>query len=526
MQICISALILYLFIASLPKPKICPIQPAPVFSGRGIAVLPRTLRAESPVAMSSTQCPRAPASVLTPSLADAAPHAGMLPLVALAIGFVMAMLDVTVVNVGLSNISTNLDAPLSMLVWIVDGYTLTFAAMLLVGGALADRFGARRLYLTGLFLFVVASLLCGAAPNGPFLIAARLLQGLGAAFFMPSSLSLLTHVYEDDRVRARMLGVWSATVGLAAAAGPLLGGVLIHWLGWRSVFLINVPVGLLGLLMARKLIPQVAGHARALHLFSHLAGVVMLAGISFVLIQGPVYGWASPRILAALAVAVLAAVALVRHELRGIAPLLPKALFATPQFAAANGIGFLINFGVYGNLFYLALFLQQGRGADALQTGLQLVPMMAVVFFGNLMSGRMAAHWGPRVPLLLGLSVGTVFTAVAMSFRPETPYWLLALVCAAANLGISTAIPSMTTVVMQVAGKAHANSAAAALNANRQIGALVGVALMGAILHSVAGWSVRNPLAFGVMALAYGVALWLVWRFVGVVKEQWVTRRA
>lgn len=450
----------------------------------------------------------------------------MLPLVALAIGFVMAMLDVTVVNVGLSNISASLGAPLSMLVWIVDGYTLTFAAMLMVGGALADRFGGRRLYLLGLFLFVLASLLCGAAPSAGFLIAARLLQGLGAAFFMPSSLSLLTHVYEDDRVRARMLGVWSATVSVAAAVGPLAGGVLIHWLGWRSVFLINVPVGIVGLWMARRLIPQVPRHERALNLYSHVAGVVMLAGVSFVLIQGPVYGWGSARIVAGAVVALLAAAALVRHELRGVAPLLPKALFATPQFAAANGIGFMINFAVYGNFFYLALFLQQGRGADALHTGLQLVPMMVVIFFGNIMSGRMSAHWGPRVPLLLGLSVGALFTALSAAFRPETPYWMLAAICAAANLGVSTAIPAMTAVVMQVAGRVHANSAAAALNANRQIGALVGVAVMGAVLHTVDGWQLRNPLAFGMMAAAYAIALWLVWRFVGVVRKQMAARGA
>lgn len=473
--------------------------------------------------MSSAQCPTPGAAA---ALSAPAHKAGLLPLVALAIGFVMAMLDVTVVNVGLSNISSSLEAPLSTLVWIVDGYTLTFAAMLMVGGALADRFGARRLYLVGLMLFVLASLLCGAAPNGPFLVAARLLQGLGAAFFMPSSLSLLTHVYEDDRVRARMLGVWSATVGLAAAIGPLVGGVLIHWLGWRSVFLINVPVGIVGLLMARSLIPKVAPHARALNLYSHVVGVIMLAALSFVLIQGPVYGWSSVRILAGLVVTVLAGIALVRHERRGIAPLLPKALLAVPQFLAANGIGFLINFGVYGNLFYLSLFLQQGRGADALQTGLQLVPMMAVIFIGNLTSGRMAAHWGPRVPLLLGLSVGTVFTALAMSFRPETPYWVLALVCALANLGISTSIPAMTTVVMQVAGRAHANSAAATLNANRQIGALVGVAVMGAVLHSVEGWGARNGLAFGMMAVGYAGALWLVWRFVAAMGRQAAVRGA
>lgn len=473
--------------------------------------------------MSSAQCPNAPAAA---SAAPAAHRAGILPLVALAIGFVMAMLDVTVVNVGLSSIAHSLDAPLSMLVWIVDGYTLTFAAMLMVGGALADRFGGRRLYLLGLFLFVLASLLCGLAPNGSLLIAARLLQGLGAAFFMPSSLSLLTHVYEDDRVRARMLGVWSATVSVAAAVGPLAGGVLIHWLGWRSVFLINVPVGIIGLWMARRLIPQAPRHERALNLYSHVAGVVMLAALSFVLIQGPVYGWTSARIAAAAAMALLAAAALVRHELRGIAPLLPRALFATPQFAAANGIGFLINFGVYGNFFYLALFLQQGRGADALHTGLQLVPMMVVIFFGNIMSGRMSAHWGPRVPLLLGLSVGALFTALSTSFRPDTPYWMLALICAIAYLGISTAIPAMTAVVMQVAGRAHANSAAAALNANRQIGALVGVALMGAVLHTFDGWGMRNPLAFGMMAAAYAGALWLVWRFIGVVRKQMATRGA
>lgn len=444
-------------------------------------------------------------------------HAGLLPLVTLAMGFVMAMLDVTVVNVGLSSIEQSLSTPLSMLVWIVDGYTLSFAAMLLVGGALADRFGAKNIYILGLALFVLASLLCGAAPNGGMLVAARLLQGLGAAFFMPSSLSLLTHVYEDDRVRAHMLGIWSATVGGAAAVGPLVGGILIHAFGWRSVFLINIPIGLIGLVMALKLIPAVERHHRALTYFSHFLGVLMLAALSFVLIQGPVYGWASMPIITAVIVVVLALALLVQRERNGAVPLLPRALFATPQFAAANGIGFLINFGVYGQFFFLALFLQQARGDDALQTGLQLLPMMAVIFIGNLTSGRMTAHWGPRLPLWLGLSTGAVFSALLMALTPHTPYWMLALAGALANLGISVAIPAMTTAVMQVAGKTHSNSAAAALNANRQIGALVGVALMGAILHTFAGWGTRVMLAYGVIALVYALALLLVLRYIRAV---------
>jgi len=441
-------------------------------------------------------------------------NAGMLPLVTLAIGFVMAMLDVTVVNVGLSSIAKSLSTPLSMLVWIVDGYTLTFAAMLLVGGALADRFGAKRIYLLGLLLFVIASLLCGAAPNGVMLVAARLLQGIGAAFFMPSSLSLLTHVYEDDRVRARMLGVWSATVGGAAAVGPLVGGVLIHAYGWRSVFLINVPVGLLGLAMAARMIPEVGRHWRALRISSHLLGVMMLASLSFVLIQGPVYGWSSMPILSGLAVTLVSLVWLVQRERHGTVPLLPRALFVTPQFAAANGIGFLINFGVYGQFFFLSLFLQQGRGTDALQTGLQLLPMMAVIFAGNLLSGRMTAHWGPRLPLWLGLTVGMLFCALQMALTPHTPYWMLAVAGALANLGVATAIPAMTTAVMQVAGKTNANSAAAALNANRQIGALVGVAVMGAVLHTFGSWTVRVTLSYGLIASAYGLAVLLVLRYI------------
>jgi DHA2 family methylenomycin A resistance protein-like MFS transporter len=466
----------------------------------------------------SAQCPTlnpVAVSVAAHPKSDKAEAVRLWPLITLAVGFVMAMLDVTVVNVGLSSIQQSLSTPLAMLVWIVDGYTLTFAAMLLVGGALADRYGAKNIYQLGLLIFVLASLLCGAAPTGSMLVAARLLQGLGAAFFMPSSLSLLTHIYEDDRVRARMLGIWSATVGCAAAVGPLVGGVLIHAFGWRSVFLINVPVGLFGLIMASKMIPAVQKHARDLTILSHVIGVVMLGALSFVLIQGPAYGWTSTPIISAAALVVAAAFLLVRHERRGKAALLPRELFATPQFAAANGIGFFINFGVYGQLFYISLFLQQARGANALQTGLQLLPMMVVIFAGNLLSGRITAHRGPRFPLLLGLASGALFAGLLTGLTPQTPYWLFALMIAAANLGISIAIPAMTTAAMQVAGRAHANSAAAVLNANRQIGALVGVAIMGAILHIFPDWDTRNMLAFGFICAVYAGAALLVARYIG-----------
>ncbi|KWU20513.1 MFS transporter [Achromobacter xylosoxidans] len=455
-------------------------------------------------------CSTAPLPV-EPALRPAA--TGLLPLVTLAIGFVMAMLDVTVVNVALPSIAQQFTVPLTDLVWIVDGYTLTFAALLLVAGALADRYGAKTVYLAGLGVFTLASLLCGIAPGGDLLIAARMLQGLGAALFMPSSLSLLTHAYEDDQVRNRMLAAWSAIVAVAGAAGPLLGGVLIHQFGWRGIFLINLPLGLAGLWLARRRIQAAPRRPRALNPLSHVFGVVALSSLCFALIQGNAYGWDSLPILGAALVFLLAATLLIHRERRHAEPIIPRALFQTTQFAAANGVGFLINLASYGQLFLLSLFLQQARGADALETGIQLVPMLAVFSIGNLISSRISARWNVSASLLGGILLATVMSLAGLAaFTPDMPYRPFAAVVALANLGVGIAVPAMTSVVMQVSGKHHANSAAAALNANRQSGALVGVALMGTILHLLPDWHARLPASYVIIATAYLVAAMLVWR--------------
>ncbi|OZI19685.1 MFS transporter [Bordetella genomosp. 9] len=442
------------------------------------------------------------------------PRVHYLPLVTLAMGFVMATLDVTVVNVGLSNIANQLQVPLSGLVWVVDGYTLTFAAMLLVGGGLADRYGAKNVYQTGLAIFVLASLLCGAAPNGTTLVVARFLQGIGAALFMPSSLSLLTRAYPDDKVRGRMLGLWSAIVSIAGVSGPLIGGILIDRLGWRSIFLVNLPIGLVGLAMAHKVIPISARHFRALNATSHLFGVTALAGLSFTLIEGPVQGWTSPSIIAAACVMLCAAWAFVARERRSATPLLPRDLFATARFPAANVLGFLINFGGYGQLFVLSLFLQEARGASPLATGSQLLPTMLLFTLGNLSAPRIVARFGPRAALIASMSLCAVGSALtAWILRPETDYWLFAVIVSMINLGVGVAVPAMTAVVMQIAGQSHANIAAACLNANRQIGVLVGVAIMGTILHAYGDWRVSLPLAFATMGMLYAAATALVWRY-------------
>ncbi len=442
----------------------------------------------------------------------------LLMLMTLAIGFVMAMIDVTAVNTALGDISVSLSVPLTGLVWVVDGYTLTFAALLMAGGALADRFGPKTVYQGGLSVFILGSILCAVAPSGNALIAARLLQGVGAALFMPSSLSLLTHAYEDQATRARMLGTWSAIVGCSSAAGPLVGGALVHEFGWRSVFWVNVPIGLIGIVLTQMLAPATPRHPRDLSMLSHVLGVAALAALSFVLIEGPALGWTSAEVLGAAGAAAVAAALLVHRERSGAHPLLPKALFDTPAFAAANGVGFLINFAVFGQLFLLSLFIQQG-GSDPLQTGLKLIPMMAAFAIGNLTSGRITARVGTRPPMMYGLLVGFAMALMMLfGLRPDTPYWLLVTAAVLMNVAIGIAIPGMTATVMLVAGKAHANSAAAALNANRQVGALVGVAMMGTVMHMTPEWTLRMPLAFTLIAAAYAGALCLVYRYVKLPK--------
>ena len=442
----------------------------------------------------------------------------LLVLLTLAIGFVMAMIDVTAVNVALPDISRNLSVPLIGLVWVIDGYTLTFAALLLAGGALADRFGPKVVYQAGLTFFLISSALCGIAPSGHVLISARLLQGVGAAMFMPSSLSLLTHTFEDERTRVKMFAIWSAMVGVSTAVGPLIGGVLIHQFGWRSVFLINLPIGVLGVAMTQLFVTPTPKHERPLSLTSHVLGVLMLGALSFFLIEGPNLGWLSEPEMFAATTTVLTTIALMQQQRKGAHPLLPRALFVTSSFTAINIIGFLFNFGMFGLIFLLSLYLQQARGADALKAGIQLLPMMVGITVGNLCSARFSSRFGMQNVILTCSGCAALMTLIVTVAQLYMPYPLLMLCVTIMSLFVAVAIPAMTTLAMQLAGRAYASSAAAALNANRQIGGLVGVALMGIILHTVQDWTVRLSLAFATFAVAFGTVSFLVYRFVSVSK--------
>ncbi|MER0244206.1 DHA2 family efflux MFS transporter permease subunit [Streptomyces sp. HSW2009] len=441
-----------------------------------------------------------------------APRRGGAQLFALALGFVMATLDVTVMNVAGPQLRSGLDLSLAGLTWVVDGYVLVFAALLLLAGSLAGRYGALRVYLLGLALFTAASLVCALAPNAAVLVAGRLAQGAGAALFMPSSLTLLLNAFPEPTQRARVLGLWSAIISTAAGLGPAIGGVLVGAFGWRSIFLINLPIGLVGLLLARRVVTPVPGRRAPLGAPGHALGLLALAALAFGLIEGPEAGWTAAPVLVGFGVAVVASAAFLVRERRAAVRVLPGELFARPAFSAANLVGFLFNMGCYGGMFMLGLFLQNARGASPMTAGLQMLPTQLVFLLGNLLYARLGHRVGDRRALVGSLAFTAAGTlALALTVSPGMPYWVLAVVLSVANTGLGVASPAMTGALMGAAGREHAHIASATLNANRQIGTLVGIAVMGAVLAGAGGWYGGATASFGLASGAYLVAALIAW---------------
>ncbi|MFE1773226.1 MFS transporter [Streptomyces sp. NPDC059008] len=442
----------------------------------------------------------------TPDRARRRPGGG-LQLLVLALGFVMASLDTGIMNVAASDLRARLGLSMSGLTWVVDGYVLAFASLLLLAGSLAKRYGARRIYLVGLAVFTAASLLGAVAPNGAVLVAARFAQGVGAALFMPSSLSLLMNAFPEPARRARILGLWSAIVSTSVGLAPTIGGLLVGTLGWRSIFLVNLPIGIVGLLLTRRVVAAVPARGSALGGSGHVLGLLALGSLSYALIEGPDLGWSAPFVLGAFAVTALAAAGFLVRERTARTPILPVSLFADSSFSTANLVGFLFNFAFYGALFVLGLFLQTARGASSVAAGLQMLPAVLVIPFGNMLYARIGPRIGDRTALTASLVLSAAgYLLLFLLLAPGLPYWAIALLLAVANVGSGVSSPAMTGVLMAAAGREHADIGSATLNANRQIGSLVGIAGMGAVLTGAGAGYQGATYAFALAALALAVA--------------------
>jgi DHA2 family methylenomycin A resistance protein-like MFS transporter len=403
-------------------------------------------------------------------------------LAALCIGYFMVILDTTVANVALPDIQRQLHASFSNLQWVVDGYALVFASLLLTGGAIADRFGERRTYLIGFVLFTAASALCGAAPAIWLLLLARAVQGIGAALLVPASMSLLRALFPGTAQRAKAIGIWIGTAGIAAGGGPVIGGFLVGWLGWRSAFIVNVPFGLLGLALTLRYVRVAAGRARErLAAGSPLASCLALGGVTVAIIEGGARGWLAPIALAGAGVGLLGLALLLATERASTEPMLPRDLIRLPGFGRGTTIGFLLNFGFFGQFFLFSIYLQQVRGLSPLATGIWLLPESGVVLFANVASGRLTARFGPRPPILFGLSLAAVGLFSLIPATSATSYLPLAGALFLVGLGMALGVPAVTAAILELAPVRQSGISAAALNASRQMGGVVGVALLGAL---------------------------------------------
>jgi EmrB/QacA subfamily drug resistance transporter len=407
-----------------------------------------------------------------------------------SMSLLIAGLDTTIVNVALPSIGHDLDAPISGLQWTVDAYTVVLASLLMLGGSIADRFGRKRVFVTGLIVFSVASLLCSVAPSVGFLVAFRVLQAVGGAMLNPVALSIITNTFTEPRERAQAVGVWGGMFGLSLALGPIVGGTAVTALGWRWIFLINIPVGLVALALTLRFIPESrAPRPRRFDPVGQALVIVLLASLTFGIIEAPSRGWTSALIVVAFAAATVALVGLLRYEPRREEPLIDLRFFRSIPFASAVVIS-VAAFAAFGGFLFLnTLYLQQARGLSPLHAGLATVPMALVTVVAAPLSGRIVGRHGPRLPLLVaGVCIAAACAALT-ELTPAIPLEQLFAVYVVFGLGFGFVNTPITNAAVSVMPRAQAGVAAAVASTSRQVGLTLGVAVSGAIVNSRVGWA-------------------------------------
>ncbi|MEA9392374.1 MFS transporter [Acerihabitans sp. TG2] len=398
-------------------------------------------------------------------------------LVVLCAGMFMAILDVNVITIAIVSIQSEFHASVSAITWAVDAYNLTLAGFMLCAGMLADRYGARCLWIVGVTVFSGASLACGLSGSIEQLIVLRLLQGAGAAMFIPASFSLMPVIWPDSVVRQRAIGLFGGIVAIAAAAGPILGGFLVSYFSWRSVFLINIPIGLCAIVAAYWLLPAVDGHRdQKGDLAGQCLGFATLAGISFILIQLPVLGWRDGLMQAIAVISLSTGAGFITVERYCASPAIPAILFRHSRFNVANLTGLLVNACYFGGIYVLSLLLQQRLSYSPLQTGMALLPLAVCLMAGNLLAGRMMVRLGVKKQMVAGLLLSACgYLGMLCLQQRITPIVIISMALLAG--GTAFVVPPMTVTVLRSAPLSMTGTASAIHTTLRQIGSLLGIAL-------------------------------------------------
>jgi EmrB/QacA subfamily drug resistance transporter len=404
-------------------------------------------------------------------------------LLTMCFALAMAMLDNTVVNVALPTINRELDAGVSGLQWIVDGYVLAFASFLLTGGILGDKYGRKRMFLLGLAIFTIASALCGLSQTTEQLILARVLQGVGGALLMPGTLSIITVTF-PPKERAKAIGLWAGVSGLALALGPTLGGYLVEHVGWQSVFFINLPIGIVAFFVASATVTESrSDQERHLDVTGLVLGSSALLFATYGLIEANTKGWSDPLIWGSLLLAAILAVVFVVWERRTPHPMMPLSYFRIPSFSAGNAVAFSVSLGMFATFFFLSLYLQGINGLSPFEAGYKFLPMTVMIIVTAPLAGKYASQHGSRAPMTYGLLLaGGGLTLLGLTLQTDSSYLYMLPIFMIMGHGMGATMAPMTAAVMNSVGPQRAGLGSAMTNTSREVGGVLGIAVLGTIL--------------------------------------------
>jgi EmrB/QacA subfamily drug resistance transporter len=415
-------------------------------------------------------------------------------LVAVAFGLFMIMLDNTVVNVALPSIERDLHVSISSLEWIVTAYALTFAALLITGGKLGDLFGRRRIFVIGIAIFTLSSLACGFAPTAGFLIGARAVQGVGAALMNPASLSIITATF-PPRERGQAIGIWAGVSAMALAIGPLVGGLIVDNINWNWIFFINVPVGVVGIVVSQLVIKESrdTSHEQSIDLPGLITSSAGLFALTYGLIEGNRHGWTSPEIVGLFSAAAVLLVAFVVVEHRQRLPMLDLSLFRIGSFTGSNIVAMLVSLGMFGVFFFVSLYIQNILGWTPTQAGASFLPMTILIILIAPIAGKMSDRVGSRWLMGGGMTLVSISLLLYQRVGLHSTFWTLLPAMLLGGVGMALTMSPMTAAAMSSVPVDKAGVGSGVLNSFRQLGGSLGIALMGAILASYVTAPVGSP---------------------------------
>jgi EmrB/QacA subfamily drug resistance transporter len=431
----------------------------------------------------------------------------MLILAICCMSLLIVSLDNTILNVALPSMQRDFHASVSGLQWTIDSYLVVIASLLLLSGSTADRIGRKRIFRIGLVTFTAGSLLCSVAPGLGWLIAFRMVQAVGGSMLNPVAMSIITNTFSDPRERARAIGVWGGVVGISMAAGPIVGGALVQSAGWRSIFWINLPVGLAALVLTGRFIPESrAPRARRVDPFGQFLVIALLGSLTYGIIQGSGSGWGSPLIIGCFVLAAAAIAALASYERRRVDPLIDVRFFRSAPFSGATVIAVCAFAALGGFLFLNTLYLQNDRGMSALGAGLYMLPMAVMMLIFAPLSGRLIGTRGARLPLVIAGTTMTASGVLLAALDAQTSDVLLFTSYVLFGIGFGMVNAPITNTAVSGMPRAQAGVAAAVASTSRQVGQSLGVAVLGAALaaglHAGAWWIITGC---GAAVLVLGV---------------------